>query len=81
MPGVVLLDSVLNEAERWLGNAVHACGLRQAKFINLLLPEQAAALELQVLAQELRFVITRNELPIAQGAFTLASSTAERSAG
>ena len=80
MPGVVLLDCVLNEAERWLGNSVHATGLRQAKFSNVLLPEQAAELELQLFAHELRFVIARDALPIAQGAFTL-SGTAERSVG
>ena len=71
VPGVLLLDCVLKEAERWLGHAVGANSLRQAKFISMLLPEQAADLELQLLARELRFIITRAAQPVAQGAFTV----------
>jgi 3-hydroxyacyl-[acyl-carrier-protein] dehydratase len=76
VPGVVLLDCVLNEADAWLGSTVHVTGLRQAKFTSMLLPEQAAELELQLLAGELRFVIARASQPIAQGAFTLAPGSA-----
>jgi 3-hydroxyacyl-[acyl-carrier-protein] dehydratase len=78
VPGVVLLDCVLSEAERWLGHALTTPNLRQAKFSSMLLPEETATLELQLLGQELRFAITRqaqNSLdaqPIAQGAFTVA---------
>jgi len=74
VPGVLLLDCVLSEAERWLGHAVHATGLRQAKFSNMLLPEQEAELGLQLLDHELRFAITCADQPVAQGAFTVTVS-------
>jgi 3-hydroxyacyl-[acyl-carrier-protein] dehydratase len=74
VPGVLLLDCVLNEAERWLGRAVRTTGLRQAKFSNMLLPEQAAELELQLSDHELRFAIARADQPVAQGAFTVTLS-------
>lgn len=71
VPGVVLLDCVLSEAERWLGQAVGARSLKQAKFVSVLLPDETAELELQLAAPELRFVITRAGQAIAQGAFAV----------
>jgi hypothetical protein len=66
----VLLDCVLSTAERWLG-PLSASALRHAKFASMLLPEQAAELELQLSGEELRFAITRDGHPLAQGAFTV----------
>ena len=79
VPGVVLLDCVLTAAEQWLGRALAARSLRQAKFNSMLLPEEAADMELQWIDhgadQELRFAITRADSQlIAQGSFTVGST-------
>ena len=80
VPGVLLLDCVLTQAELWLGATVRATSLRHAKFSSVLLPEQAADLELQLMASELRFAISRAGQPVAQGAFTVRIvAAAERS--
>lgn len=72
VPGVVLLDLVIEHAERWLGRTLMATALPQAKFTTPLLPEQEARLRLTLREDELRFAITRADAPIAQGAFRLA---------
>jgi 3-hydroxyacyl-[acyl-carrier-protein] dehydratase len=75
VPGVILLQRVLDEAERWLGRALPIRALPQAKFAAPLLPEQSAELELRLSGNELRFSITRNAQVLTQGSFTLASGT------
>lgn len=77
VPAVVLLDCVLDEAQRWLGAAPVATGLTQAKFTAPLLPEQTAQLELTLQGSELRFGLTRDAVSLARGTFTLAGSTAK----
>jgi 3-hydroxyacyl-[acyl-carrier-protein] dehydratase len=76
VPGVVLLQSVLDEAERWLGRTLAVRGLPQAKFSAPLLPEQSADLELRLAGNELRFSLTRAEQVITQGLFTILGSPA-----
>ena len=71
-PAVVLLDCVLDETQRWLGAAVVAKGLSQAKFTAPLLPEETAQLELTLQGSELRFGLTRDAVSVAKGTFTLA---------
>jgi 3-hydroxymyristoyl/3-hydroxydecanoyl-(acyl carrier protein) dehydratase len=75
VPGVLLLDSVLNAAAAWLGEPVAVTSLPQAKFIAPLLPGEDARIELQRVADELRFVIRRNDAVIAQGVLGLRSIT------
>ena len=76
VPGVVLLDCVLQEAERWLQRPVRALALPNAKFIAPLLPEQSAELQLKLDAEELRFTISRDGAAIAQGLFRIAGTDA-----
>ena len=71
VPAVVLLDRVLDEAQRCFG-AARVVGLAQAKFTAPLLPEQTAQLELTLQGTELRFSLTRDAASIARGTFTLA---------
>ncbi|HET9444729.1 MAG TPA: hypothetical protein VFO35_00620, partial [Steroidobacteraceae bacterium] len=71
VPGVVLLDCVLSEAQRWLGSAPAVSALSQCKFMTPLLPEQTAQLELTLHGKELRFGLTRDAVGVAKGAFTL----------
>ena len=74
MPGVVLLQCVLDEAERWLGRELSTRALPQAKFSAPLLPEQDASVELRRTKNELRFSVTRDAQVVAQGLFALADS-------
>jgi 3-hydroxyacyl-[acyl-carrier-protein] dehydratase len=67
VPGVVLLDRVLIEAER----SVHPSSLPNAKFTAPLLPEQDAELQLKLERDELRFNLSRNGASIAQGLFRI----------
>lgn len=72
VPAVLLLDCVLDEAQRWLGAIPAVKGLPQAKFTAPLLPEQTAQLQLTVQGKELRFSLKRDADSVAQGAFTFA---------
>lgn len=67
VPGVVLLQCVLDEAERWLGHALSIRALPQAKFSAPLLPEQSAELELRLTGDQLRFSLTRDAQVLTQG--------------
>lgn len=71
VPGVVLLDRVLSEAERWLQRSVCPSSLPNAKFTAPLLPEQDAELQLKLEGVELRFSLSRAGSSIAQGLFRL----------
>lgn len=73
-PGVVLLNVALSHAEQWLGRTVHVESLLQSKFTSPLLPEHDAQLRLTLTGDDLRFTITRDEAPIAQGVFRLRPS-------
>jgi 3-hydroxymyristoyl/3-hydroxydecanoyl-(acyl carrier protein) dehydratase len=67
VPGVVLLDHVQQAARQWLGTTVRVVGIPQAKFVQPLLPEQDARIELRVKDKELRFSIVSAEVVLAQG--------------
>ena len=73
VPGVVLLDCVLQEAERWLQRPLRVLGLPNAKFTAPLLPEQSAELQLKLDADELRFTLSRDGAALAQGLFRIAA--------
>jgi 3-hydroxymyristoyl/3-hydroxydecanoyl-(acyl carrier protein) dehydratase len=73
VPGVVLLDCVLQEAERWLQRPVRVVALPNAKFTAPLLPDQTAELLLKLDAEELRFILSRDGAAIAQGLFRIAA--------
>src|ERR1044072_1501535 len=70
VPGVVLLDHVQQAASRWLGYAVKVIAVPQAKFVQPLLPEQSARIELRLTGTELRFSIVRDEATLATGVMT-----------
>jgi 3-hydroxyacyl-[acyl-carrier-protein] dehydratase len=71
VPGVVLLQCVLDEAERWLGRTLSVRALPQAKFPVPLLPEQSVEVELRLTGEELRFTVTRDAQVVTQGLFTV----------
>jgi 3-hydroxymyristoyl/3-hydroxydecanoyl-(acyl carrier protein) dehydratase len=72
VPGVLLLDRVLCEAERWLGRPLSAAALPQAKFTAPLSPDATAHLSLKLEDNNLRFSLTCEGAAIAQGTFRLA---------
>jgi 3-hydroxymyristoyl/3-hydroxydecanoyl-(acyl carrier protein) dehydratase len=72
VPGVVLLDCVLQEAERWLQRPVRVLALPNAKFAAPLLPDQSAELQLKLEADELRFTLSRDGALLTQGLFRIA---------
>lgn len=74
VPGVVLLDCVLQEAERWLQRPVRVLALPNAKFTAPLLPDQSAELQLKLDADELRFTLSRDGAALAQGLFRIAAN-------
>lgn len=73
VPGVLLLENVLRAAERWLGR--DSLGLRwpQVKFLQPLLPEQDAVIELQRsgAGERIRFRISRDGALLASGELEL----------
>lgn len=71
VPGVMLLDQVLQAAQQWLGGPVQLCSLQQAKFVTPLLPDQEAQIQLKLQGAELRFTITRAAETIAQGVMNI----------
>lgn len=71
VPGVVLLDTVIAGAERWLGRSLQVKALPQTKFVQPLLPEQPANVSLALARDELKFEITSEQGRIAQGALKL----------
>lgn len=76
VPGVVLLDCVLSEAERWLQRSLCPASLPNAKFTAPLLPEQDAELQLKLEGNELRFNLSRDGSPLAQGMFRIVGDQA-----
>jgi 3-hydroxymyristoyl/3-hydroxydecanoyl-(acyl carrier protein) dehydratase len=76
VPGVVVLDHVLQATEQWQGHKLSARGLKQVKFHSPLLPGQRADVSLEMDGGVLTFRVTRDDQPVAQGTFTLAQDAA-----
>lgn len=67
VPGVLLLENVLRAAEGWLGRDFPSLRLPQVKFLQPLLPEQDAVIELQRVGARIRFRIEREGTLLASG--------------
>jgi len=67
VPGVVLLEQVLLSVQAAWGLEVEPLSLPQVKFLQPLLPEQAATIELERTADRVRFRILRGEQLLASG--------------
>ena len=67
VPGVVLLERVLEAIETAGGAELGALRLPQIKFLRPLLPEQTARIEVQAQDGHWRFRIVRGEETIASG--------------
>lgn len=71
VPGVLLLDGVIEMATRWLGVPVQVRSLRQAKFIAPLLPGEVASIELAVAGDSLDFAVQRDGTTVAKGCLVI----------
>jgi len=71
VPGVVLLEAVLEAAAELLGREPVVAQLAQAKFLAPLLPGQDASIELALLGDALDFRVLRAGAPLAQGRFVV----------
>ena len=69
VPGVVVLDHVLQACEQWQGRALSPTELRQVKFHSPLLPAELADVSLELAGNVLSFRVARAERPVAQGVF------------
>lgn len=74
VPGVLLLDRIIDAAQAWLGHPISVRSLPQVKFVAPLLPDKDAHLELSLAdsnrggeLRELRFVVRRDATVVAQG--------------
>lgn len=80
VPGVLLLDRVLDCAECWLGYPLAPTGLAHVKFLAPLLPGEEAELSLELADTNLKFIVRRGGEEIAVGVFSLATVNAARAA-
>jgi 3-hydroxyacyl-[acyl-carrier-protein] dehydratase len=70
VPGVMLLDRVIDAASDWLDGEVHVESIQQAKFLQPLAPGQTAHAILRFDGlHTLQFQIERAGVPIAKGVF------------
>ena len=73
VPGVVILDRVIDATEEWLGRQLHVRAVPQAKFLAPLRPCETAtiALELRSSATMVVFTVRRGPTVIATGTLRL----------
>jgi len=68
VPGVVLLDRIIDAAARWLGAGVYVLSIQQVKFLRTLLPGETADVTLRFDGKRsLRFSIAHGQTAIASG--------------
>ena len=76
VPGVVLLDRIIDGAARWLGARVYVLSIQQVKFLRPLLPGETADVTLYFDGQRsLRFTIAHRETAIASGILEVRTGT------
>jgi 3-hydroxymyristoyl/3-hydroxydecanoyl-(acyl carrier protein) dehydratase len=73
VPGVLVLERLLEAAESRLGHALHVTGLAHAKFPSPLMPEEDARASFHIDDRRLDFEIEHDGRLIARGVFQLAA--------
>ena len=71
VPGVVILDRVVDLAEAWLGRPLPLAGIPQAKFTAPLRPGERTDVRLSLAASTLTFTVSRGDVVISRGAMIL----------
>ena len=77
VPGVLVLERLIEAAEGQLGHALRISGLAHAKFPAPLLPDEEARVSFQIEADRLAFEVEHEGQFIARGAFELAQGGKE----
>jgi 3-hydroxymyristoyl/3-hydroxydecanoyl-(acyl carrier protein) dehydratase len=72
VPGVLLLERLVEAAEQAVGAPLRVTGMPQVKFVAPLLPDEEALAVMELAPDSLRFRVERDGQTIAQGAFQLA---------
>ena len=73
VPGVLLLEYVLDAARHWRGPGSRLAGLPSVKFLSPLLPEERFDIRLEDDGPRIRFTCTAGPRLLAQGSLTLAA--------
>ncbi len=81
IPGVLLMELILQSTEAWLHRPLTVAGLRQVKFHAPLLPEERAELAVDLEGDTLAFRVARGKQLIARGMFLLGVPASPASAG
>ena len=71
VPAVVILDFVIDLAERWLGPRFRVSGISQAKFLAPLMPTERAEVFVELEEQTLRFTVRRGDVLVSRGALVV----------
>lgn len=71
VPGVLVVDRVVDAVEATLSRTIEIEGLPQVKFASPLLPGQFADIVLDVRGQRVQFVVRCGERMVAQGVLEL----------
>jgi 3-hydroxyacyl-[acyl-carrier-protein] dehydratase len=71
VPGVVILDRVIEAAEDWLERRLSVVGVPQAKFVAPLRPGERADVSLALDDSTLSFAVHRDGVPISRGTLRL----------
>lgn len=71
VPGVLVLERLLEAAEVELGHALRVAGLTHVKFPSPLLPEEVARVTFEIHGARLDFQVEHEARLIARGAFRL----------
>jgi 3-hydroxyacyl-[acyl-carrier-protein] dehydratase len=72
VPGVVVLDWVMQHFDAWRTDGMRITGLKHVKFHAPLLPGERVDVLLEREGASLSFRVTRDGQPLAQGSFALA---------
>jgi 3-hydroxymyristoyl/3-hydroxydecanoyl-(acyl carrier protein) dehydratase len=73
VPGVLLLEHVVDAARAWRGAASHLQALPAVKFLSPLRPEERFDIHLEEEGALIRFTCTAGARLLAQGSLTLAA--------
>lgn len=71
VPGVLLLEQVLDAARRWRGPESRLAGLPAVKFLSPLLPAERFDIHLEDDGARIRFTCTAGTRVLVQGSLTL----------
>lgn len=76
VPGVLILQELIEATSCWLGSDIRVHRLQQAKFLAPLRPGEEAVIDLARTGRSLQFSVRRGAVVIAKGAFWIEPQSA-----